>query len=365
MARVGQIVPNLGFHDAIAREALLIDRQLRAAGHATALFAARHHPRAAAQCRPLAAYRPGDWEAVILHHSTLSGGAELLRGTRGILLYHNITPPRYFHGVNPELVAASARGLAQLAELLPAAAAVWADSAFNLAELRAHGVTGGTVVPYLLADDHLRTAAPAPAAAGEPCILAVGRIVPNKGYDLLLRALAELAVPARLVIVGSDAGAAAYRRRLQDLAVALGVAARVTWAGECEDAELADWYARARVLAVASEHEGFCVPLVEAMRAGVPVVAMAQPAVEETLGGSGCVVTRRTPALFAAALRAVLTDAALRTALLAAQRRRADDFALARTGTIMVAALAAVLADGAARPAAALRPAPPPPALRR
>ena len=211
--RVGQLVPNLGFHDAIAREARAIDRLLRMAGHAAALFAGRAHPRAAAGWRPLAEYRPGDWDAVILHHSTDSGGADLLAGTRGILLYHNITPPQYFYGINPELVAAGARGLAQLAVLLPAAAAVWADSAFNLGELRARGLRGGRVVPYLL--DATDTAscplpwgkageegasapgAPQGRSAGcvgaEPLLLMVGRVVPNKGHDFALRALAELA----------------------------------------------------------------------------------------------------------------------------------------------------------------------------
>lgn len=344
MTRVAQAVPNLGHHDAIAREARAVARALTAAGQTTALFAARAHPRADAW-QPLAAFRADDWDALILHHSADSSAAlPAFRAARcGILLYHNITPPEFFYGVNPDLQAANAAGRAQLDLLLPQARAVWADSTFNLDELRARGVTHGTVIPYLCDPALL----PVPGVAPSPLVLAVGRVVPNKGHDFLLAAFAQVraAVPAaRLAIIGNAHGMGVWTARLQRLAAELGVTDAVHWAGECNDATLRDWYARARALAVTSRHEGFCVPLLEAMAAHVPVVARRQGAVVETLGGSGIIVEEDDAAVFAGALRAALTDAPLREAVMLAQRRRLADFAPARVTALLQEALGAALA---------------------
>ena len=102
----------------------------------------------------------------------------------------------------------------------------------------------------------------------------------------------------------------------------LGLAHAVQFAGHASDGTVAAAYASADVLVVTSEHEGFCVPVVEAMSAGVPVVAFDQGAVPEVLGGSGVLVGDKDPFALAAAIAALLTDASRRDAVVGAGRRR-------------------------------------------
>jgi glycosyltransferase involved in cell wall biosynthesis len=155
--------------------------------------------------------------------------------------------------------------------------------------------------------------------------LAVGRVSPNKGLERTIAALAVARAhgdfAATLRLIGKPA-TDSYAGALQRYVAELGLAAAVQFAGHASDATVAAAYADADVLVVTSEHEGFCVPVVEAMAAGLPVVAFDQGAVPEVLGGAGVLVPDKDPYALAAAIAALLGDVHRRNAVLEAGRRR-------------------------------------------
>ncbi len=223
-------------------------------------------------------------------------------------VFHNVTPPELL----PPGPVADRCELA-LREL-PALAGAWdvviADSAFNAADLHAAGFGAVEVVPLLLPVGPAR-----PEVGRGEAIVFVGRVSPSKGVDDLVKAfglLRRLHRPAAtLEIVGSAAGWERYAAGLEALVEEVGCGG-VTFHGAVTDAERDALYDRAGVVCLLSRHEGFCVPIVEAMRAGAPVVARDAGAVGETLGGGGLLLPDGDPRRAAEALAMVLDDAALR-----------------------------------------------------
>ena len=204
------------------------------------------------------------------------------------------------------------RAQGDLRLLVPRAALAVADSAYNEAHLAEAGFAATAVIPPSAALDDAVTAAarattapsPRSAAAGARW-LAVGRVSPNKALERTVAALAVARAhgdpEATLHIVGKPA-TGSYVAALHRYVAELGLAGAVRFAGHASDATVASAYAEADVLVVTSEHEGFCVPVVEAMSTGLPVVAFDQGAVPEVLGDAGSLVSDKDPYALAASI---------------------------------------------------------------
>ncbi len=330
---VHQLLPVFSYGDAIGAATSRTRTMLHELGYRSETFADVIDHRLAAQARParelLAELRPGD--AVLYRLSIGSPLAALVErcGARRVVVYHNITPARYFAGTNPRVTYWLERGRADLRRLAPLADLVIGDSTYNLDEAREAGARQGVVVPPPV---DLERLAPRPNRPGSPpTVLFVGRIAPNKRPDTLIRALAALRATsrpdARLTLVGTADDTDTYARRLRLLAAQLGVADAVEiGAARIDDAALGAAYAGAAVFATASEHEGFCVPLVEAMAFSLPAVAFAAGAVPETAGGSALLLDDRDPLLWAEALQRAMGDEPLREALIRRGAQRLADF---------------------------------------
>ena len=181
--------------------------------------------------------------------------------------------------------------------------------------------------------------------------------MPNKAQHDLIGAFAAwtrlTASASRLYLVGGSAPSG-YQQALRDLAAALGVADAVQFVGPVAHAELLAYFRAADVFVCLSEHEGFCVPILEAMHVGLPVVALAEAAVPDTLGDAGLLLESKRPVDVVAAVARITQDGPLRGELLRRGRRRAADFALDRTAPAFLAALAA-RPRGGQRPLSAKR----------
>lgn len=339
MTTVDVVIPELSGGDAIGTHSLRLASLLETMG-ASVRFVVERQVENDRRVILLSDWkRPAD--LVIVQHGIGSMVAKEVidRRLTCVVNYHNVTPNQFLEAWNPELVGGLQWGRQQTAAMAPLAQRGIADSEFNAAELRALGYRDVRVSPVLWDSDLLSassdpTAAPNPA---EPVVLFVGRIVPNKCQHDLIMALAVLReqVPgARLVLAGGVASDA-YRRSLVALARRIGIADHVEFVGRSSRAELADWYRRASVFACLSEHEGFCVPLIEAMAFGVPVVAYAAAAVGETLGEAGILLTDKAPATVAAGLARVLSDDSARNALINAGNRRARHYSLDASREVM------------------------------
>jgi glycosyltransferase involved in cell wall biosynthesis len=253
-----------------------------------------------------------------------------------ILDFHNFTGPEYFAGWEPQSVTRATAAADELALLAPRALLGLAKSRFSEEELRRAGCRRTAVEP-VLADYRRVTAAPDARVAAELAqlgeeggadFLFVGRIAPSKAQHELVKALwayRRLYDPeARLHLVGGTSSFE-YTKALGDFVHDLGLSAAVRLPGEVSDAALAAYFGAADAYVSLSAHEGFGVPLVEAMVAGVPVVARSAGAVSDTVADAALVLAAADPSYIAAALHRVCTDERLRSTLIAAGRRRAAE----------------------------------------
>jgi glycosyltransferase involved in cell wall biosynthesis len=291
----------------------------------------------------------------VYQFSTSSMVAELLAGRDEPLVidYHNVTGSEHYDQWEPQIAKRAADAVAQLAMLAPRAALGLADSEFNERDLVAAGCARTRVVPVLI--DHERVARdPDPVVVGQLRArkgsggsdwLFVGRLVPSKAQHELVKALWAYRRlydgRARLHLVGSDASPP-YRRALVEFVEDLGLSDAVQLHGDVPDDALAAYFAEADVYVSLSVHEGFGVPLVEAMRAGLPVIARGSGAVPATVGDAALVLDRFEPSSVAGAVERVLRDPDLRARLVAAGRRRAEELTLERCAAIAVEAVASI-----------------------
>jgi L-malate glycosyltransferase len=340
--RVHQILATLGYGDAIGHEVLGIRRALRAAGFDSEIIVETADPRMedlTVDYRDVVGSVTSD--DVLIHHFSLGSRASrtaFALPCRMILIYHNITPPEYFLNVHDQLVRQCYHGRRELRPYVSRCELALGDSEFNRQELEALGFAPSAVLPVVPDFSHLETAPdPRIAAAYDDewtNILFVGRLVPNKRPDNLIRyfhAYKTLYNPrSRLIIAGSYGGFEAYLAQLHALIAALGVG-DVHILGQVTDEELTALYDVADLFLCASEHEGFCVPLIESFYKRVPVLAYAATAVPATLDGGGILYDTRDPRRVAALMDTVVGDADLEERMLIAQdaaldRLRARDF---------------------------------------
>jgi glycosyltransferase involved in cell wall biosynthesis len=323
------------FGDAIGNDVLAIQKALRSWGLASEIFAVNSHGKVRHLARPATDYarvaRPQD--VLIFHFSighALADEVVKLPG-RKVLRYHNITPPHFLEQVYPASAERCRQGREQLKRMAPAFELALGVSSYNCEELTQAGYGAVEEAPILLDLDLLSTP-PDPLISarfgdGRPTVLHVGRLVPNKRVEDLIKAhhwLTKLVPGARLLIVGGGE-TNAYALGLRELALQLDVPG-VHFGGHVSNAALTAYYRAANLYLCLSEHEGFCVPLVEAMHFGLPIVAFAAAGVPGTLGDGGVLLKRKDPLLTAELMARILTDPALGQGLGRLARARLEAF---------------------------------------
>ncbi len=347
---VHQIVPSLTPGDAVGGHTLGVRDVLRGAGLRSDIFSDDVHPELRDEARPLDALPPpGTPGLALLYHCSIGNEVvdRLLRRPEPLIVdYHNLTPVAQLLRWAPDMAHLAGWGRSQLQDLASRAVLGIGDSAYNCEELVAAGFTEVAVVPILLDVAALAHPVAASPSAGGARWLFVGRIVPNKAqHDIVLALAWYRAVhdpDARLHLVGRDA-APAYTRALRELVDELGLGDAVQVSGGLDDAQLAEAYASADVFVCLSDHEGFCIPVLEAMANRLPVVAYASSALPETVGSGGLLLPAKDPAVVARAVHRLRTDDALRAALVERGTERAAAFDRPRTAPRLLDALRSVL----------------------
>ncbi len=351
---VNQWVPAAHAGDAVGDHARALRGLLRSWGHASEIYAIDIDDSLAGDVRHWdhAGSRGGD--VTILHFATASAMTDAfgrLPGTK-VLDYHNVTPARFFAGFDEDLCAGTSRGRTELATLAGRTDFALGDSEYNCRELAELGFAKPGVLPLALDLDRLREAPPVPALEhvlqdGLANILFVGRLAPNKKIEDHIR-LAEqyrryIDSDFRFIFVGRHDAVPSYYEAIRSLILAHRLPPDRFWfTGPVPAAELAAYYRHAHAYVSLSEHEGFCVPLVEAMAMDVPVLAFAEAAVPETLGGAGVAFAPKDLEYAAELLGALVYDEPFRAGVLAGERRRVQDFQHARVASRMKTVLSAV-----------------------
>ncbi|RPJ81126.1 MAG: glycosyltransferase [Acidobacteria bacterium] len=328
--KVHQVLATLGYGDAIGHEVVGIQQALRSAGYESDIFVETADSRLERLTRD---YRElldeDDPGRLLIHHFSIgSRGSRLAYALPGrmVLVYHNITPPEYFVDVNPLLVQLCYMGRRELRAYVPRCHLALGDSEFNRQELEELGFLHTGVLPVVPGFDHLDGERDWHVVRdfddGWTNMLFVGRVIPNKRIEDVIRtfyAYRRLFNPrSRLLLAGSSSGFEQYFAMLQQFVARFAIR-DVHFLGHVSDAELAACYDVADVFVCASEHEGFCVPLVEAFHAGVPVIAYSAAAVPATMDGAGILYENKEPGHVAALVDAVVSNRALHEAVVSAQ----------------------------------------------
>ncbi len=342
MIRIHQVLATLGYGDAIGHEVLGIQRVLRGAGYESDIFVETADERLEPQTRDYRELVDASFgDNLLLHHFSLGSKASrtaFALPDRMALIYHNITPPEYFAGLHRRLARQCFRGRRELRAYADRCDLAMGDSEFNRRDLESLGFPRTAVLPVVPDFSHLDRD-PQWMLAQDfdddwSNIVFVGRVITNKKIEDLIRcfhAYHTVFNPrSRLIIVGSYSGFDRYLAALQHLAATLD-ASHVHFVGHVSDEELVAFYDIADLFLCASEHEGFCVPIVEAFYKRVPVLAYAATAVPATMDGAGVLYHDKTPAHVAHLMDAILLNATLRQEIVAGQlaavdRLRAKDF---------------------------------------
>ncbi len=330
---IHQVLAALAYGDAIGNEALAIRKHLLSLGFESEIFAEKIHPKMAGLAHPLSEYdRAAAGRTVCMFHFSIGSAASSLvfhRKDPLICVYHNITPPEFFIPFHQHLVGLCYHGKRELSSFAPRCVLGLGDSEFNRKELAGAGFERTGVLPIVV-DWSRYDEAPSPVMQERldgfdgPTILSVGRLVPNKKIEDVIASFAAFQrrdhPRSRLLLVGDSTGHDRYLRRLLETVQKLRVQ-NVIFTSQVTQADLIAAYQSAHAFLCLSEHEGFCVPLLEAMHFGLPVLAYDAAAVGETMNGGGLLLDNKDPAFVAAALDRVLTDRPFRAAVLASQAR--------------------------------------------
>ncbi len=340
---VHQVLATLGYGDAIGHEVLGIQRVLREAGCESDIFvetADRRLEDLTRDYRELVdASHPDN---LLLHHFSIGSKASRTAYAvpdRMALIYHNITPPEYFVGLHRTLARQCFRGRRELLAYRDRCDLAMGDSPFNREDLDRLGFPRTAVLPVVPDFSHLDRV-PNDFVARQfdddwTNILFVGRVIANKKIENLIRFFdayhTRFNPRSRLIIVGVFSLFERYMAALTHLVEELRLE-HVHFTGHVSDEELVAYYDVADLFLCASEHEGFCVPLVEAFYTGVPVLAYAATAVPSTLDGAGVLFHDRDPNHVASLMDVVLTHGPLGDEIVAGQteavrRLQAQDFA--------------------------------------
>jgi len=333
--KIIQIMPTIAFGDAVSNDALALMDILAGLGYETAIYAENVDERLNMKYiyRFKDLPRPKEKDVVIYHMSTGSGLAYQIESMncRKIMIYHNVTPPLYFAGYSAVLCELTQKGVEQVKYLADKFDYCLADSEYNKQDLLEYGYTCPIdVLPIIIPfEDYYKMPnqdiADLFGKDNNTNILFLGRIAPNKKQEDIIAAFYQYKryynPTARLFLVGAHGGMEEYYARLQKYVLALDLR-DVYFTGHISFADILAYYQIADVFLCLSEHEGFCVPLVEAMLFDIPVIAYDAAAVKYTLNGAGVLLQDKNPLLLAGWINRLIKDNTLKKQILQSQTNR-------------------------------------------
>jgi glycosyltransferase involved in cell wall biosynthesis len=312
--------------DAVTNHMLFVQKALREVGIGGDIFANEIKDGLGNTVRPLSDSDLWNCDCLLIHHSQGNPGLKSLLGIEvpKALIYHNITPAHFF-SYDPYVAQLNELGRAQLELLQEMTIASFTFSKFSARDL----ASPSTLLPLFDLDSLLpgwkvKTKVKTRKA---PEFLFVGRLVPHKNPALLIEMMyyyvTRINPDATLILAGKPDPI--YGRYLRLLTLSLGLKENVIFTGQVSAKTLSQLYSRADAFVCASEHEGYCIPLVEAMKAGIPVFAVDSPGIEETLGGAGVLFRTRNPGEMAETLGTFGDDSIRWRAIVKSQTSRLSE----------------------------------------
>lgn len=336
LKEIHQLLPNITFGDAISNYAIFIRDLLRERGYKSEILVQYFDEFGAQNAQVYDKKKLNKKTAIIYHHSIGSDLTELAKRFQGpkYLIYHNITPSKFYQPYRQDFASILEKGIQELADLKNYFEYSSGDSTFNANDLHQRGFRYVDVLPIAIdpakwcgcSDNSLISN----LSNGRKNIIFVGRISPNKCQDQIVQVFEQILLMeknARLYLIGYADVHDPYYLHLQSIIEKKHLNNYIQITGPVSDDQLYAYYKTAALFLSMSEHEGFCVPLIEAMWFDVPVIAYKSSAIPETLGDAGLMFTTKKDLTQIAALcKLMISDKNLRQKLLCAQRKRREYF---------------------------------------
>ncbi len=327
MSRVWQFLSTISYGDAVSNDCLAMAALFTEKGVENYISARFNHLKGSNDVIKLEKakkeIRPDD--RILLHLSTGDDMNDWFAGlpNKKAVVYHNITPAKFFRQYNSGLTSGAEDGRLQAAKMASSVDLAITVSSYNARELEEWGFPKPHVIPILMPFSDY-TQAPDPKrlqelSDGRTNILFVGRMSPNKCQEDIVSVFSEYVknydASARLILAGSATGTELYKDRIVSYVEKLGLSDQVIIPGHTSFAEILAFYKTAKVFLIMSEHEGFCVPVVESFLFDLPVLAADYGAIGETMGRGGILLSGKDPAKAAAVLHEMVSNEELREEL--------------------------------------------------
>ena len=330
---IHQILPTISPADAIGNEVIEIKKILNEWGYKSEIYAQDIHPHVKAK-------KFMDYESVsseknilIFHFSIGSVITDFIKNLpdKKIMIYHNVTPHEYFVGVNDNLVSLLLHARKELSSLADHIDLSIGVSEYNRLELQEMGFKNTDVLPiimdftayesynkktYIKYDDEFVN------------ILFVGRITPHKKQDDLLKVFyyyKKINPKSRLFLVGNYEGCEMYYGYLKSLIRDLDLS-DVHLTGKVSFDDLLSYYKLADIFLCMSEHEGFCVPIIESMHFEIPIIAYNSTAIPYTLDNAGVLVNKKNYCEIAEMMHFLIHDKQMADVIIRNQKLRLNAF---------------------------------------
>lgn len=333
--QIHQMLPIFSYGDAIGNNVLAIQRILRRLGFNSYIYADLVDQRLSLFYKPYKKYldiSSGD-NILIYHYSLFSGLSDFIRclPDKKIMIYHNITPEYFYRGISEEVARNCRLGREELKNILGCFHLALGDSEFNRQELEGFGARKTGVFPYIVDFERYNI---------QPCqnrfpiednctkILHVGRVTPNKKIEDVIKVFyfyQKINPQSQLFFIGGDNDTEIYSNALKRLVYNLGLE-KVYFLGHVDFEDLVKFYKESDIYLCMSEHEGFCVPLVESMYFNLPVLAYNSTAIPYTLEDAGILINEKKYHEVAEMIHLLVTDKVLREKVIKGQRERLMDF---------------------------------------
>lgn len=342
---VNQLLPSMSYGDAVSNSAINMKTVMERAGIKSNLYAEHIHPKVAHMVKSASSI-PMD-EPVIYH---LAIGCDLSYTIpkftdKRMLLYHNITPSHYFVGYNKQTATLCAKGRKELTFLKDYIDVAFADSAYNKEELDREGYKETAVTPIIINFDdyegkyNKKLFADLQRSKKGTDLLFIGRLAPNKMQEDVIKSFyfykKYFDNNSRLFLIGSYNGVERYYDLLMGLVKKLDLD-DVYITGHVPYEDILTHYRNADIFLNMSEHEGFCVPLLEAMKFEIPILAYKEAAVPETLGSGGILFSEKDHPSIASLIKVVSDDKQLQQKIVKNQRSRLEYFSKENTSQIFL-----------------------------
>ncbi|WP_027396830.1 glycosyltransferase family 4 protein [Anaerovibrio lipolyticus] len=315
--KIIQIAHALTKDDAASRQLINMDSMFRELGYDTAMYAHKVDSQLGDAVQTMEVFQAEKEDIVIYHMTTGTSFNDWVAKypQKIVMYYHNITPAKFFFGNAWGSWWKCIKGRRQLKKIVKNTFFSWAASEYSRKELEELGLKHTKELSIAVEPEKYTHYEPIQEMLDKynddvTTLLMVGRGVPHKKLDEAIAAIAwykeNISEKIRLVLAGNIKPS--YGKKLHKMVQQLKVDENVIFTGKISNEELCTWFRITAGVLSLSEHEGFCVPLVEGMIFEKPVFAYACSAVPETLGNAGVLIQDKSPKNIATIIHDVLED---------------------------------------------------------